>query len=89
MWLISCCVICTDARVRDYPLMQNPIPMTFILLGYVIFVLYVGPRYMASRKPFHLNTAMIVYNFSMVAFNTYIVYEVGYYFIHLNACLGE
>lgn len=65
----------TDARVRDYPLMQSPIPMTFILLGYVIFVLYVGPRYMASRKPFHLNTAMIVYNFSMVAFNTYIVYE--------------
>ncbi|KTF86979.1 hypothetical protein cypCar_00015055 [Cyprinus carpio] len=66
----------TDARVRDYPLMQNPIQMTLILLGYVIFVLYVGPRYMANRKPFHLNTAMIVYNFSMVAFNAYIVYEV-------------
>ncbi|XP_026061891.1 elongation of very long chain fatty acids protein 1 [Carassius auratus] len=65
----------TDARVRDYPLMQNPIEMTFILLGYVIFVLYVGPRYMTNRKPFHLNAAMIVYNFSMVAFNAYIVYE--------------
>uniref|UniRef100_A0A672QEJ9 Elongation of very long chain fatty acids protein n=1 Tax=Sinocyclocheilus grahami TaxID=75366 RepID=A0A672QEJ9_SINGR len=65
----------TDARVRDYPLMQSPIQMTFILLGYVILVLYVGPRYMANRKPFHLNTAMIVYNFSMVAFNAYIVYE--------------
>ncbi|XP_052469977.1 elongation of very long chain fatty acids protein 1-like [Carassius gibelio] len=65
----------TDARVRDYPLMQSPIQMTVILLGYVIFVLYVGPRCMANRNPFRLNTAMIVYNFSMVAFNAYIVYE--------------
>lgn len=86
---MSCRVICTDARVRDYPLMQSPIQMTVILLGYVIFVLYVGPRCMANRKPFRLNTTMIVYNFSMVAFNAYIVYEVGYCFIHLNACLGE
>ncbi|CAM4594313.1 unnamed protein product [Leuciscus chuanchicus] len=65
----------TDARVRDYPLMQSPIQMTVILLGYVFFVLYVGPRYMANRKPFSLKTTMIVYNFSMVAFNSYIVYE--------------
>ncbi|XP_067218675.1 elongation of very long chain fatty acids protein 1a [Chanodichthys erythropterus] len=65
----------TDARVRDYPLMQSPIQMTVILLGYVFFVLYVGPRFMTNRKPFHLNTTMIVYNFSMVAFNAYIVYE--------------
>uniref|UniRef100_A0A671LMB0 Elongation of very long chain fatty acids protein n=1 Tax=Sinocyclocheilus anshuiensis TaxID=1608454 RepID=A0A671LMB0_9TELE len=65
----------TDARVRDYPLMQSPIQMTVILLGYVIFVLYVGPRCMANRKPFCLKTTMIVYNFSMVAFNAYIVYE--------------
>ncbi|XP_051985371.1 elongation of very long chain fatty acids protein 1-like [Xyrauchen texanus] len=65
----------TDARVRDYPLMQSPIQMTLILLGYVLFVLYVGPRYMANRKPFHLNTTMIIYNFTMVAYNAYIVYE--------------
>lgn len=65
----------TDARVRDYPLMQSPIQMTVILLGYVFFVLCVGPRFMANRKPFSLKTTMIVYNFSMVAFNSYIVYE--------------
>lgn len=69
--------------------MQSPIQMTVILVGYVVCVLYVGPRFMANRKPFRLNTAMIVYNFSMVAFNAYIVYEVGYSFIYLNACLGE
>lgn len=67
----------SDVRVRDYPLMQSPITMTLILLSYVFLVLYVGPRYMASRKPYDLKTPMVVYNFSMVFFNAYIVYEVG------------
>ncbi|XP_067108704.1 elongation of very long chain fatty acids protein 1a [Osmerus mordax] len=65
----------TDARVRDYLLMQNPIQMTVILLGYILFSVYAGPRLMANRKPFHLKSAMIGYNFSMVALNAYIVYE--------------
>ncbi len=66
-----------DARVRDYPLMQGPVQMTSILLAYVFFSLYVGPRLMANRKAFRLNTAMIVYNVSMVLLNAYIVYEVN------------
>ncbi|XP_028988159.1 elongation of very long chain fatty acids protein 1a [Betta splendens] len=65
----------TDARVKDYLLMQSPVQMTSILLGYVLFSVYVGPRLMANRKPFHLKTAMIIYNLSMVLFNAYIVYE--------------
>ncbi|XP_073347469.1 elongation of very long chain fatty acids protein 1a [Pagrus major] len=65
----------TDARVRDYPLMQSPVQMTCILLGYVFFSVYVGPRLMANRKPFRLNVAMIVYNLSMVLLNAYIVCE--------------
>lgn len=72
-----------DARVQDYPLMQSPIQMTLILLGYVFFVLYAGPRYMANRKPFNLNSAMVFYNFFMVAYNAYVVYEVSYCFIQL------
>lgn len=65
-----------DARVRNYPLMQSPIEMTSILVAYVFFAVYVGPRLMANRKPLRLNTAMIVYNLSMVLLNAYIVYEV-------------
>ncbi|KAM9322140.1 elongation of very long chain fatty acids protein 1a [Pholidichthys leucotaenia] len=64
-----------DERVRDYPLMQSPVQMTSILLAYVVFSVYVGPRLMANRKPFQLNTAMIIYNLSMVLLNAYIVYE--------------
>ena len=66
----------TDIRVRDYPLMQSPIDMTVILLTYVFFSVYAGPQLMANRKPFHLNSAMVIYNLSMVLFNAYIVYEV-------------
>lgn len=66
----------SDVRVRDYPLMQSPVEMTSILLVYVLFAVSVGPRLMANRKPFGLNSAMIVYNLSMVLMNGYIVYEV-------------
>ncbi|XP_048845722.1 elongation of very long chain fatty acids protein 1a isoform X1 [Brienomyrus brachyistius] len=65
----------TDGRVKDYPLMQSPVQMTLILLGYLLFVLYAGPRLMANRKPFQLTSAMIIYNFSMVVLNAFIVYE--------------
>lgn len=51
--------------------------MTSILLTYVYFVLSLGPRIMANRKPFQLRGFMIVYNFSLVALSLYIVYEVG------------
>ncbi|KAM8889882.1 elongation of very long chain fatty acids protein 1b isoform 1-T5 [Synchiropus picturatus] len=64
-----------DPRLKDYPLMQSPVPMTIILLCYLFFVLYLGPRIMADRKPFQLKEAMIVYNFALVALSIYIVYE--------------
>ncbi|CAF95833.1 unnamed protein product, partial [Tetraodon nigroviridis] len=64
-----------DPRMKGYPLMQSPIPMTAILLSYLFFVLYLGPRIMANRKPFKLQEPMIVYNFSLVALSIFIVYE--------------
>lgn len=69
-----------DARVKDYPLMQSPVQMTTILLAYVIFAVYFGPRLMANRKPFNLSGAMVIYNFCMVLLNAYIVFEVRTFF---------
>uniref|UniRef100_A0A2K5CD71 Elongation of very long chain fatty acids protein n=1 Tax=Aotus nancymaae TaxID=37293 RepID=A0A2K5CD71_AOTNA len=66
-----------DPRIQGYPLMGSPLLMTSILLTYVYFVLSLGPRIMANRKPFQLRGFMIVYNFSLVALSLYIVYEVG------------
>uniref|UniRef100_A0A3B3YYX4 Elongation of very long chain fatty acids protein 1 n=1 Tax=Poecilia mexicana TaxID=48701 RepID=A0A3B3YYX4_9TELE len=65
----------SDPRIKDYPLMESPVSMTAILLVYLFFIMYVGPRIMANRKPFQLKEAMIVYNFLLVALSVYIVYE--------------
>ncbi|XP_048458174.1 elongation of very long chain fatty acids protein 1 isoform X2 [Rhincodon typus] len=64
-----------DPRIEEYPLMVSPVPMTTILLFYVYFVLSLGPRLMASKKPFDLKKIMVVYNFALVFFSMYIVYE--------------
>lgn len=64
-----------DPRVKEYPMMQNPVSMSVTLLCYLFFVLYLGPRLMANRKPFQLKEAMIVYNFLLVGLSIYIVYE--------------
>ncbi|MEQ2158103.1 hypothetical protein GOODEAATRI_008760 [Goodea atripinnis] len=65
-----------DPRIKEYPLMRSPVPMTAILLVYLFFIMYLAPRIMANRKPFQLKEAMIVYNFFLVALSIYIVYEV-------------
>lgn len=56
--------------------MDSPFLMMGILLGYVYFVLSLGPRMMASRKPLDLKKFMVVYNFFLVGLSIYIVYEV-------------
>lgn len=70
-----------DPRMTGYPLMQSPIPMSAILLSYLFFALYLGPRVMANRKPFQLKGPMIAYNFALVALSIYIVYEVSPLFL--------
>uniref|UniRef100_A0A8C5PWL9 Elongation of very long chain fatty acids protein 1 n=1 Tax=Leptobrachium leishanense TaxID=445787 RepID=A0A8C5PWL9_9ANUR len=62
-------------RIYHYPLMQSPLLPGTILLGYVYFVLSLGPRIMANRKPFDLKPLMVVYNFALVALSAFIVYE--------------
>lgn len=64
-----------DPRIQSYPLMGSPLLITSILLTYVYFILSLGPRIMANRKPFQLRGFMIVYNFSLVILSLYIVYE--------------
>lgn len=68
-----------DPRVEDWPLMSSPFPQTMIILSYIYFVTTLGPRLMENRKPFDLKRPMIIYNFSIVAFSLYMIYEVGYH----------
>ncbi|KAM9456181.1 very long chain fatty acid elongase 7-like [Clarias gariepinus] len=64
-----------DPRVEDWPLMSSPFPQTIIILSYIYFVKTLGPRLMENRKPFDLKRPMIIYNFSIVVFSLYMIYE--------------
>lgn len=57
--------------------MSSPFPQTIIILSYIYFVKTLGPRLMENRKPFDLKRPMIIYNFSIVVFSLYMIYEVG------------
>lgn len=65
-----------DPRTENWLLMASPFPQTIIIAAYVYFVTSLGPRLMENRKPFDLKRPMIIYNFSIVAFSIYMIYEV-------------
>lgn len=62
--------IVADPRVDTfgYPVAGNPLRFVPIVIVYTLMCVY-GPKIMASRKAFELNSAMIFYNFVQVASN--------------------
>ncbi|XP_074105558.1 very long chain fatty acid elongase AAEL008004 [Cotesia typhae] len=52
----------SDSRVSNWPLMSSPFPILIIVIGYLIFVIVIGPLYMKNRQPYSLHTVMIFYN---------------------------
>jgi len=63
--------------VDTWFLMGSPMPMLGIVTCYVYFVLKIGPKMMASRKPFNLKSLLVVYNFSMILLSLYIAVTVS------------
>jgi hypothetical protein len=61
----------------------SPMPMLGIVTCYVSFVLKIGPKLMASRKPFNLKPLIVVYNFSMILLSLYIAVMVSRIIISL------
>ena len=55
-----------DPRLAHLPLMGSPLPTTAIIICYVFFATSLGPRLMDGRKPFQLQTVLMVYNLCMV-----------------------
>ncbi|XP_073828880.1 very long chain fatty acid elongase 7-like [Musca autumnalis] len=61
-----------DPRVKDWPLLYEPLlPLTIISL-YLLFVLKYGPKWMEKRHPFELKNVMRLYNAIQVIVNFYI-----------------
>lgn len=59
-----------DKRLQHLPLLGSPLPITFILTVYILFVKFIGPHLMKNREPFELKTTLLVYNALMVILST-------------------
>jgi hypothetical protein len=64
--------------------MGSPMPTITLTVAYLYFVKSLGPRLMKDRPPMDLRTAMILYNFTMVAVSVYMF--VGVRFFSLFFC---
>jgi len=60
-----------DPRVANLIFMGSFGPPLAILGAWSLFVLYLGPRWMSTRKPFSLKPLLIVYNISLSLMNVY------------------
>jgi hypothetical protein len=67
----------SGSMVDTWFLMGSPMPILGIVACYVSFVLKIGPKLMASRKPFNLQTLLVAYNFSMILLSLYIAISVS------------
>jgi len=63
----------SGSMVDTWFFMGSPMPMLGIVTCYVVFVLVIGPKLMASRKPFNLKPLLVIYNFSMILLSLHIV----------------
>ncbi|KAH3852891.1 hypothetical protein DPMN_095412 [Dreissena polymorpha] len=54
--------------------MSSPIEPLLLVIAYLVFV-YMGPKWMDSRKPMKLQNVLVFYNFFMVALSAYTVHE--------------
>lgn len=68
-------VVNEDPRTKPWLLASSPGPLFTILVTYLYFCLYAGPRYMKNRKPFELKNTLIVYNAVQVVLSVYLVIE--------------
>lgn len=64
-----------DERTTGWFLSGSMTPLIIILVTYLYFCLYAGPRYMAKRKPFKLEGVLIAYNAIQVVLSIWLVYE--------------
>ena len=65
-----------DPRLKDWPMMNSPMPTLILTACYLYFVKIAGPRWMQHKKPFDLRNVMIAYNFTLVALLTWMFWEV-------------
>lgn len=61
-----------DPRSAKYPFMSSARAPVAILSAYLLFVLWLGPKWMAQRKAFQLRKILLVYNVILASYNGYV-----------------
>lgn len=64
-----------DPRVKNWFLMDSPVPIFLLVVVYNVGVLNIGPKFMAKRRAFKLNAAIKLYNLVQILLNAFFVYE--------------
>lgn len=65
-------------RLETESKMWGAWPTLGVTMFYLYFVLWAGPKAMASRKPFSIKPLLLLYNFFMVFYCFAWVYKVNY-----------
>lgn len=73
--LVHFFVVNQDERTITWFLSGSFYPLATILVTYLYFCLYAGPRWMKNRKPFELKNTLVVYNAVQVVLSVYLVHE--------------
>uniref|UniRef100_A0A2S2Q638 Elongation of very long chain fatty acids protein n=1 Tax=Sipha flava TaxID=143950 RepID=A0A2S2Q638_9HEMI len=55
-----------DWRTKDWPIMSTTAIPVLLAVIYIIFVKFVGPNYMANKKPYSLRKTLAVYNSAQI-----------------------
>uniref|UniRef100_A0A1B6FUC0 Elongation of very long chain fatty acids protein n=1 Tax=Cuerna arida TaxID=1464854 RepID=A0A1B6FUC0_9HEMI len=66
-------VLYEDALVDSWVLTSSPASIVSVVVAYLVFVLYAGPKIMEKKKAFDLKLAMMPYNLIQVVYNFYLV----------------
>ncbi|XP_046420712.1 elongation of very long chain fatty acids protein-like isoform X2 [Neodiprion fabricii] len=64
-----------DPRTSEWFLISGPGPIVTIVVTYIYFSVWAGPKYMRDKKPYSLKSLLLVYNFTQVLASIYLVYE--------------
>ncbi|CAK1603820.1 unnamed protein product [Parnassius mnemosyne] len=70
--------------VDEWFLMKSPVPLLFLSITYLLFVLKLGPKVMKLRQPLQLKKVITVYNLFQVAYSCFLFFIIStsiyYYF---------
>lgn len=69
-----------DAEAATKPLLGSPLPVTILLVSYLLFVLKIVRIFMTKRKAYSLKSTLIAYNIFQVIYNGIMFYYICKYF---------